>query len=181
MVQLVRNFLACLSGTAKSNTLKHTGNMSILMRSSQKPGRCRMTSSLPSKFWKIPYLCPWQPTWQAGGETAGRGWRLPSLHLLPPWQQDFPGLPGPWAFWPAIEPWEGTGESKWVASLLSDLSGTSALQERHRFLSLYIFLLFWNQIWLRLVSLAGFFPSLFPLGFNSELPRVHQEQFLVIP
>lgn len=51
-VQPVSNFLACSPGMAKSNTLawKRTGNVSVLMRSSQKPGRCRMTSSLPSNF-----------------------------------------------------------------------------------------------------------------------------------
>lgn len=49
-MQLVRKLLACLSGVEKANasTLKHAGNMSVLMRSSQKPGRFRMACRLPS-------------------------------------------------------------------------------------------------------------------------------------
>lgn len=56
---------------------------------------------------------------------AGRGWRLPSPCLFTPCQQEFPRLPGCWASWPDTEPSKCAGESKGMASLLGDISGTS--------------------------------------------------------
>lgn len=99
--------------------------MSIFMRSSLKPGRCKITSSLPGRFWKLPYLPPWQHIWEAGGETAVRGWWLPSPSLLAAWWWDFPGLHSCWASWLASGPWECARESKWIASLLCEVLGTS--------------------------------------------------------
>jgi len=159
-VQLVRNFLACLSGIAKFNTpaLKDTGNMSILMRSSQKPGaRGRLLRR-----------------WQAGdGGCQAPVSRLPGSET----SQGFlaAGLPSqPLSPGSALERASG-----WPAcSVKSSGLPTSTLQERHRFLPLYIFLLFWNEIWSRLVYLAGF---LLPCFFNSEFPRAQEEQVLVIP
>lgn len=160
IVELVR-FWTCLSGISTSDTpaLEHTGNVNFY--------EILPETFLPSKFWKLLYLSPWQPTWHAGGEMAGRGWRLPCPRLLAPQQWDFLGLFDCWASWLAIEPFSVLEQkSGWTAySVKSQGLPTSALQERHRFLSLYIFFLFWNYIWLRLVFLAGFFASLFPCFF----------------
>lgn len=92
---------------------------------------------------------------------------------------------------------EGLPRASWLLDLLASLWALEVLWRqqptlwslrefllqpygRDTFLSLYVFLLFWNQIWLKLVSLAGFFYFLVPFIFEYRISQGTGRAVLVI-